>query len=74
MIKIDCCPSDEGYTLFLNALSYLRKKYGSDTVGDVVNLFMTEFRGYLFVDNDWTFERIVFAKDQDGITFLMRFS
>lgn len=70
MVKFSC----KDNRAFLNSLTYLYKKHGTSTVGDTVNLFKSEFNGYLFVDNDWSWDMIAFGNDQDATMFVMRFS
>ena len=71
MVKLPCDFNDP---MLQRALAWLHDKHGHSTVGDTINLFKSEFNGYLFVDNDWSWESIMFANDQDATMFVMRFS
>lgn len=70
MVKFSC----DNNSAFYNAVAWLRKERDVSTVGDTVNAFKSEFNGYLFVDNDWSWECVMFANDQDATMFVMRFS
>ena len=70
MVKFTC----ENDKAFNNALSYLHESCGVSTVGDTVNMFKQEFNGYLFVDQDWSWDCYMFANDRDATMFVLRFS
>lgn len=70
MIKFPC----ENNTAFKNAIAWLHTERGVSTVGDTVNAFKSEFNGYLFVDQDWSWDCIMFSNAQDATMFVMRWS
>lgn len=70
MIKFSC----EDNAAFKNAISWLHNERDVSTVGDTVNAFKSEFNGYLFVDQDWSWDCYMFANDKDATMFIMRFS
>lgn len=70
MVKFSC----DDNLAFKNAIKWLHTERDVSTVGDTINAFKAEFNGYLFVDNNWDWETITFANDQDATMFVMRFS
>ncbi len=70
MVKFTC----EDNPVFKNAIDWLHQERDVSTVGDTVNAFKSEFNGYLFVDQDWSWDCVMFANDQDATMFVMRFS
>lgn len=70
MTKFPC----DNNQAFKNAIKWLHEHRDVSSVGDTINAFKTEFNGYVFLDNNWDWDVVMFANDQDATMFVMRFS
>lgn len=71
MIKI---PVKDLEPAFDNAMHWLYKTYKVETVGDAVRWFKIAFNAYVFHDEIFLWEYVVFPSDEDATMFVLKFS
>lgn len=71
MIKI---PVKDLEPAFDNAIHWLHKTYNIDTVAEAVRWFKIAFNAYLFHDQWFVWEFVVFPNEEDATMFVLKFS